>query len=1025
MDVEELYDEFGNYIGPEESESDSGSLQLPERHSEPTTTAGVQADTSSPVKAPGTGLERLNQNSTGGGENGDSNAIVLAEDKQYYPSAEEVFGPDTEVLIEEEDAQPISEPIIAPIVEPSSGLHESKESIPPAKYSRAYLTNAVLPNCSRVRNIAVVGHLHHGKTAFADMLFEATHEMPWGKLDDRSLPVRYMDTRRDEQSLAISIKTTLSTFLLQNFKEKSYAFNVVDTPGHVNFLDEAIAGMTMVDGVVVVVDVAEGIMMGAEILMKKAAVLKLDIVLIISKLDRLPLELRLPPAHAYHKIRHIIDCANDIIEPYGLPELSPAAGNVAFASSVERVCFTLEQYAQTYIAANGGSSRFPLLPSQLATRFWGDKYYDKGKRRFTDKNPGGDVRRSFVEFVLEPFYKLHTAVVSSDADDLADFLNRNSLIGDEKGFATGKCLGSARNKRLDVNKKPLLKSIVGSAFGWGNMAGFVEMVTQHISSPEQTGIRKIDVMSRSADLDMGEATVGKKDWVGAIEDCLSSPSAPLTAYVGKLVPDEKGHHFDCMLRVLSGTLRVGQKVRVLGDTYDKTENAEDQAVAVVTAVFISCARFKIEVNDAKAGQLVLVRGIDQTVFTSATVVSASDSECQEAYALRSLRDFLPAASTKVAIEPLRPSDLPKMVASLQQCVKSFPGLVSKVEESGEHTIVGSGELYLDCALRDLREAYGKVDIKISDPVVPFAETVTEMSALQCYGKTPNKHNKLVMVAEPLESSILDGLESGKLEKSGNSSMLLRELGWDALAARSLWTFGPDIARGPNALLNDVLIQETRRESDDVRESIVRGFCWAMQEGPLTDEPVRGVKMRLLDASIASREFLRSPAQIIPTCRRVAYSSILTANPRLMEPVYRTEIICGSAALSAAYMLVGRRRGVVLEESEVAGAPLMRLMVDMPVLDSFGFETDLRVLTQGGAFCMQVFDHWGVVPGDPLDKTVELRPLEPSGRRELARECMLKTRRRKGMGDEVSLTKYFDDPLLAELAKDNEELRQLL
>lgn len=1027
MDVEDLYDEFGNYVGPDDSDSDSDSLQLPERVavSKPDGSGQGQKESDQLEKQHGLGLAVANQDDALPGKNVGSTAVVLAEDKQYYPSAEEVFGPNTEVLVEEEDAQPLSEPIIAPIVELSSGLHENSNTIPSAKYSRAYLTAAVLPTPGLIRNIALVGHLHHGKTSFADMLFETSHEMPWSKLDDRSLPVRYMNTRRDEQSLNISLKTTASTFLLQNSTEKSYGFNLLDTPGHVNFMDESIAAMSMADGVVLLIDVAEGIMMGTELLMKKAALMRLDIVLVISKLDRLPLELRLPPADAYHKIRHIVDSANDIIEPYGVLELSPAVGNVAFASSKEHVCFTLEQFARAYIASNGGPRRFPLTASQLAARFWGDKYYDPETRRFSSKIPGGNMRRTFVEFVLEPFYKLHTAVVSSDVGELGMFLKRNSLLGDEVGVGTGKCLGSVNRKALDANVKPLLKEVMGSAFGWGSMSGLVEMVTKYISPPDMAGKRRTEVMSKARDLALDDADALKRVWVDALYDCDASRSAPMIAYIGKLIPDEKGLHFDCLLRVLSGIVRVGDKVRVLGENYDKELNSEDQAVAVVNGLFLSCARFKIEVNQASAGQIVLARGIDHTVFKSATIVSASHPACQEAYALRSLKNFLPASVAKVAIEPIRPSDLPKMVASLRQCVKSFPGLVTKVEESGEHTVVGSGELYLDCVLRDLRGAYGKVDIKVSDPVVPFAETVTETSALQCYADTPNGHNKIVMVAEPLESSILNALESGDLENSGNSPRVLRDCGWDALAARSLWTFGPDTACGPNALLNDVLIQESRRKADDVRESIVQGFCWAMREGPLADEPVRSVKMRLLDTTIAESGNSRSPAQIIPTCRRVVYSSILTANPRMMEPVYKTEVICANAALSAAYMLVGRRRGIVLEESEVAGTPLMRLMVHMPVLDSYGFETDLRVLTHGSAFCMQVFDHWGLVPGDPLDKTVVLRPLEPSGRRELARECMLKTRRRKGMGDEVSLTKYFDDPLLVELAKDNEELQLLL
>ena len=83
-----------------------------------------------------------------------------------------------------------------------------------------------------------------------------------------------------------------------------------------------------------------------------------------------------------------------------------------------------------------------------------------------------------------------------------------------------------------------------------------------------------------------------------------------------------------------------------------------------------------------------------------------------------------------------------------------------------------------------------------------------------------------------------------------------------------------------------------------------------------------------------------------------------------------------------------------------GTPFYVVRGYLPVVDSFGFETDLRSYTQGLAFCQQVFDHWSVVPGDPLDRNVVLHPLEPSPPMALARDFMVKTRRRKGLSEDV-------------------------
>ena len=115
--------------------------------------------------------------------------------------------------------------------------------------------------------------------------------------------------------------------------------------------------------------------------------------------------------------------------------------------------------------------------------------------------------------------------------------------------------------------------------------------------------------------------------------------------------------------------------------------------------------------------------------------------------------------------------------------------------------------------------------------------------------------------------------------------------------------------------------------------------------------------------------------------------------------------------------LGRRRGHVTSEGPRPGTPLHLITAYVPVIDSFGFETDLRSHTQGQAFCLSVFDHWAIVPGDPLDKNIALRPLEPQPTPHLAREFMVKTRRRKGLSEDVSIAKFFDDDRTMELLKE--------
>jgi len=145
----------------------------------------------------------------------------------------------------------------------------------------------------------------------------------------------------------------------------------------------------------------------------------------------------------------------------------------------------------------------------------------------------------------------------------------------------------------------------------------------------------------------------------------------------------------------------------------------------------------------------------------------------------------------------------------------------------------------------------------------------------------------------------------------------------------------------------------------------------------------------------------------------------------MEPVYYVEVQAPADCISAVYTVLARRRGHVTQDLPKAGSPLYTVKALIPVIDSNGFETDLRTATQGQAFCQQVFDHWSIVPGmlfrlttillifthstgDPMDSSIKLRPLEPASGQALARDLVLKTRRRKGLGDQIAVSKYLDD-----------------
>ena len=231
----EMYDEFGNYIGP----ADTG---VEGEHGEDNMDYEDIAEHEEEV---------LREEE----ERVEEDQIVLYEDKKYYPEMEEIYK-GVETLIEEEDGQAITDPLIRDIREKKFDL---RVPIPRLVYSSTFLQD-MMKNATTIRNVAIVGHLHHGKTMMMDTLIEQTHE--------EEQPRSFTDARHDEAERKISVKASPLTLVLSDSKEKSYLANLIDTPGHPNFSDEVCAGLRLSDGAVLVVDCVEGCMANTERIVK-------------------------------------------------------------------------------------------------------------------------------------------------------------------------------------------------------------------------------------------------------------------------------------------------------------------------------------------------------------------------------------------------------------------------------------------------------------------------------------------------------------------------------------------------------------------------------------------------------------------------------------------------------------------------------------------------------------------------------------------------------------------------------------
>merc|ERR1712178_571312 len=301
----------------------------------------------------------------------------------------------------------------------------------------------------------------------------------------------------------------------------------------------------------------------------------------------------------------------------------------------------------------------------------------------------------------------------------------------------------------------------------------------------------------------------------------------------------------------------------------------------------------------------------------------------------------------------------------------------------------------EICLKDLREEYAQCDFVMADPVVSYRETVTQESSQTCLAKSPNKPNRLYLVAEPMAEELTKDIEEGKAGPKADvkerTKLMNDKFSWDAAEATKIWAWGPE-TEGANLVVDKTVGVQYLLE---IKEHVNSAWQWITKEGPLCEENMRGVRMNLVDVTMHADAFHRGAGQIAPPMRRCSFAALMTGNPTLQEPVFLVEITVPQDAMSGVYSCMNMRRGCIFEENQREGTPLMQVKAYLPVAESFGFVAALRQQTSGQAFPQCVFDHWENLPGNAMEE----------GK---IQDLVLATRKRKNLKVEMpKLADYLD------------------
>jgi elongation factor 2 len=426
----------------------------------------------------------------------------------------------------------------------------------------------------------------------------------------------------------------------------------------------------------------------------------------------------------------------------------------------------------------------------------------------------------------------------------------------------------------------------------------------------------------------------------ALVDC--SDDGPTVMFITGVHSEPNGETI-ASGRVFSGKIKPGDQLHLV-KALTETE---------VKQVSIDMGSFREEVIEVSAGNLASLT-LSGPVKIGETIVDLAHKAGMVPFEGIS---YVSEAVVTIAVEPKNPQEIPLLASGLEKLTLEDPNLKMNADkETGEYLLSGMGELHLEIAITQLKKT-NSIDVTLSSPRVVYKETVSKKGVI-ALTKSPNKQNCFWLQVEPEaeeQTAPLEAEELGNiLSIDENRNVLL------------------DCRKKPGQL------------SDEVLEAIIAGFEYACRAGPLCGEPIRHLQVKLIDIQLGETESVSS--EVMHGVGKAIFGSFLTAEPTLLEPIYKITITVASELSSESSRILSTRRGkVTLFEQK---GLLTHVSGFIPVSETFGFSKELRSATSGRAFWQSFFDHWEKIP------------------RKLATQIITGLRQRKGLATEVPRPEKF-------------------
>jgi ribosome assembly protein 1 len=582
---------------------------------------------------------------------------------------------------------------------------------------------------STIRNVTIVAHIDHGKfclgfikvgkTTLADSLLAANNFLSQRMAGSAKL----MDYLPEEAARGITMKASSAALTFRFPNDLKLQFNLIDSPGHVDFAYEVASAFSLSDGAILLIDVVEGICPQTAVLLKMAMKLRIRPILVLNKIDRLFHELKFTPDQAYHHLFASVTSANALFATIAhelgsslAPDIldadnffSPEKGNVIFSSAFDGWGFQLAQFAHLY------ASKLNLAPAQLTQFLWGFHYYDPKTKTIIDQKQLGDrkLKPLFVQLILSNIWDVYQAVME-DRDiekiqKIVTLLKVQVLPRELKSKETRNTLKTILSQWL-----PLASTVV-------------TVVKNHLPSPSEAQRYRLEASIPHL--------LPGRDF---ILNCDASPKAPTVAFVSKMFPilakdlptnkrnfsipkprvkkdispEEALPLTDLKLttepavestlepkevliafaRIFSGSLKEGDTIHVLGPKFNPSEPQLYHTETSISSLYLMKGRDLEKVDQVCAGQVFAIMGLQDIVLKSATLTSNPLGPN-----LGSV--ILEPPIVRVAVEPQDASNMDKFLRGLEMLNQADPCVEIILQDSGEHVLCTAGELHLEVSFQ--------------------------------------------------------------------------------------------------------------------------------------------------------------------------------------------------------------------------------------------------------------------------------------------------------------------------------------